>query len=145
MSSGRSARLPPTPISAANVVRHVVDVTALTAIDRRHPHSGYAASATATPTAAASAAAAAAPANRADMCHVPLHDGAACRPLPVADAAAAAVAAACVDVGAADRPMSLAVATSQVLDSLSERERQIIMDVLQRDEQVRRRDATRIM
>lgn len=39
----------------------------------------------------------------------------------------------------------LAVATSQVLDSLSDRERQIILDVLNRDEQVRQRDASRIM
>lgn len=39
----------------------------------------------------------------------------------------------------------LAVATSHVLDSLSDRERQIILDVLNRDEQVRQRDASRIM
>lgn len=39
----------------------------------------------------------------------------------------------------------LAVATSQVLDSLSDRERQIILEVLNRDEQVRQRDASRIM
>lgn len=39
----------------------------------------------------------------------------------------------------------LAVATSQVLDSLSDRERQIILEVLNRDEEVRQRDAGRIM
>ena len=39
----------------------------------------------------------------------------------------------------------LAVATSQVLDSLSEHERQIILEVLNRDEEVRQRDASRIM
>lgn len=39
----------------------------------------------------------------------------------------------------------LAAATSQVLDSLSEREKQMIMDVLSRDEGIRKRDAARIM
>ena len=39
----------------------------------------------------------------------------------------------------------LAVATSQVLDSLSDRERQMILEVLHRDEGVRQRDAARIM
>ena len=39
----------------------------------------------------------------------------------------------------------LAIATSQVLESLSDHERQIIMDVLSRDENVRQRDAARIM
>lgn len=39
----------------------------------------------------------------------------------------------------------LSVATSQVLDSLSDRERQIIFDVLNRDEEVRQRDSARIM
>jgi hypothetical protein len=39
----------------------------------------------------------------------------------------------------------LAVATSQVLDSLSDHERQIIMNVLNRDEGVRQTEATRIM
>lgn len=39
----------------------------------------------------------------------------------------------------------LAVATSQVLDSLSERERQIILDVLNRDEELRQKDTARIV
>lgn len=39
----------------------------------------------------------------------------------------------------------LAVATSQVLESLSDRERQMILEVLNRDEDVRQRDAARIM
>lgn len=39
----------------------------------------------------------------------------------------------------------IAVTTTQVLDSLSERERQIILNVLSRDEGVRQRDAARIM
>lgn len=39
----------------------------------------------------------------------------------------------------------LAVATSQVLENLSDHERQIIMDVLSRDENLRHRDAARIM
>lgn len=39
----------------------------------------------------------------------------------------------------------LAVATSQVLESLSEREKQIIYNVLNRDEEVRQRDAARLM
>lgn len=38
----------------------------------------------------------------------------------------------------------LADATSQVLESLSDREKQIILDVLKRDEEVRLRDAARI-
>lgn len=38
-----------------------------------------------------------------------------------------------------------AAATSQVLDSLSERERQMIINVLKRDDSVRQRDAARIM
>ncbi|CAD6992963.1 unnamed protein product [Ceratitis capitata] len=39
----------------------------------------------------------------------------------------------------------LAVATSQVLENLSEAERKMIIEVLNRDENVRQRDATRIM
>ncbi|XP_051863769.1 uncharacterized protein LOC117575628 isoform X5 [Drosophila albomicans] len=39
----------------------------------------------------------------------------------------------------------LAVATSQVLENLSENERKMIIEVLNRDESVRQRDATRIM
>lgn len=39
----------------------------------------------------------------------------------------------------------LAVATSKVLESLSENERKMIIEVLNRDESVRQRDATRIM
>lgn len=39
----------------------------------------------------------------------------------------------------------LAAATSQVLDSLSDCERKMIIDVLSRDEGLRQRDATRIM
>lgn len=39
----------------------------------------------------------------------------------------------------------LAVATTQVLDSLNEHERQIILDVLNRDEGVRQRDAARLL
>lgn len=39
----------------------------------------------------------------------------------------------------------LAVTTSQVLDSLSDREKQIILDVLNRDEEVRQRESARIM
>lgn len=39
----------------------------------------------------------------------------------------------------------LAVATSQVLDNLSDKERQMILEVLNRDEGVRQRDAARIM
>ncbi|KAI8119662.1 hypothetical protein CVS40_9007 [Lucilia cuprina] len=39
----------------------------------------------------------------------------------------------------------LAVATSKVLESLSENERKMIIEVLNRDENVRQRDATRIM
>lgn len=39
----------------------------------------------------------------------------------------------------------LAAATSQVLDSLSDRERRIIINVLKRDDNVRQRDAARIM
>ncbi len=39
----------------------------------------------------------------------------------------------------------LAIATSQVLDNLSDQERQIILNVLSRDESVRQREATRIM
>lgn len=39
----------------------------------------------------------------------------------------------------------LAVATTQVLDSLNEQERQIILDVLKRDEGVRQRDAARLL
>lgn len=39
----------------------------------------------------------------------------------------------------------LAVATTQVLDSLNEQERQIILDVLNRDEGVRQRDAARLL
>lgn len=39
----------------------------------------------------------------------------------------------------------LAAATSQVLDSLSDRERQMILEVLSRDEGIRQRDAARIM
>ena len=39
----------------------------------------------------------------------------------------------------------LAVSTSQVLENLSDHERQIIMDVLSRDENLRHRDAARIM
>uniref|UniRef100_A0A1I8P6F3 RabBD domain-containing protein n=3 Tax=Stomoxys calcitrans TaxID=35570 RepID=A0A1I8P6F3_STOCA len=38
----------------------------------------------------------------------------------------------------------LAVATSKVLESLSENERKMIIEVLNRDENVRQRDATRI-
>lgn len=38
-----------------------------------------------------------------------------------------------------------AVTTTQMLDSLSERERQIILDVLNRDEEVRQRDGARIV
>lgn len=40
---------------------------------------------------------------------------------------------------------NLAVTTTQMLDSLSERERQIILDVLNRDEEVRQRDGARIV
>lgn len=39
----------------------------------------------------------------------------------------------------------LALSTSQVLDSLTDHERSIILDVLSRDESVRQRDAARIM
>lgn len=39
----------------------------------------------------------------------------------------------------------LAVATSQVLENLSENERKMIIEVLNRDDSVRQRDATRIM
>ncbi|XP_070073785.1 keratin, type I cytoskeletal 13-like [Drosophila takahashii] len=39
----------------------------------------------------------------------------------------------------------LAVATSQVLENLSENERKMIIEVLNRDESVRQRDATRMM
>uniref|UniRef100_A0A1B0DQ28 RabBD domain-containing protein n=1 Tax=Phlebotomus papatasi TaxID=29031 RepID=A0A1B0DQ28_PHLPP len=39
----------------------------------------------------------------------------------------------------------LAAATSQVLDNLSERERQMILSVLHRDEGIRQREAARIM
>lgn len=39
----------------------------------------------------------------------------------------------------------LAAATSQVIDSLSDHEKQIIIKVLNRDENVRQRDAARIM
>jgi hypothetical protein len=39
----------------------------------------------------------------------------------------------------------LAVSTSQVLDSLTDHERSIILDVLSRDESIRQRDAARIM
>lgn len=39
----------------------------------------------------------------------------------------------------------LAISTSQVLDSLTDHERSIILDVLSRDESVRQRDAARIM
>uniref|UniRef100_A0A1A9Z774 Uncharacterized protein n=1 Tax=Glossina pallidipes TaxID=7398 RepID=A0A1A9Z774_GLOPL len=39
----------------------------------------------------------------------------------------------------------LAVATSQVLENLTENERKMIIEVLNRDENVRQRDATRIM
>lgn len=39
----------------------------------------------------------------------------------------------------------VAVTTSQVLDSLSDREKQIILDVLNRDEEVRQRESARIM
>ncbi|KAL7728743.1 hypothetical protein ACLKA6_004111 [Drosophila palustris] len=39
----------------------------------------------------------------------------------------------------------LAVATSQVIENLSENERKMIIEVLNRDESVRQRDATRIM
>ncbi|EDV90615.1 GH14083 [Drosophila grimshawi] len=39
----------------------------------------------------------------------------------------------------------LAVATTQVLENLSETERKMIIEVLNRDESVRQRDATRIM
>lgn len=147
MSSGRSARLPPTPISAANVVRHVVDVTALTATIGHHHHqqrqqSTAAASSSFVDYSVATATAAAnttfdmaaprqptsAAAMRANVAGVVAPDGrttAAVRPL--------------------DLERDLSVTSSQVLESLSDRERQIILDVLQRDEQVRRLDATRIM
>lgn len=127
MSSGRSARLPPTPVSAANVVRHVVDVTALSAIGH-HQRTGY-------PSLATTTAPAMAPAGRTEMREP--HGGVATR--------SRHGAAADADVDASGPPLTLAVAASQVLDSLSEHERLIILDVLQRDEQVRRRDATRIM
>jgi len=39
----------------------------------------------------------------------------------------------------------LAAATSQVLENLSDKERQMILNVLNRDEGVRQRDAARIM
>lgn len=39
----------------------------------------------------------------------------------------------------------LALSTSQVLDSLTDHERSIILDVLSRDESIRQRDAARIM
>jgi hypothetical protein len=39
----------------------------------------------------------------------------------------------------------LAMSTSQVLDSLTDHERSIILDVLSRDESIRQRDAARIM
>lgn len=39
----------------------------------------------------------------------------------------------------------LTIATSQVLENLSDQERQIILNVLSRDESVRQREATRIM
>lgn len=39
----------------------------------------------------------------------------------------------------------LALSTSQVLDSLTDHERSIILDVLSRDETIRQRDAARIM
>lgn len=39
----------------------------------------------------------------------------------------------------------LALSTSQVLDSLTDHERSIILDVLTRDESIRQRDAARIM
>ncbi|GAB0092468.1 uncharacterized protein DMENIID0001_074620 [Sergentomyia squamirostris] len=39
----------------------------------------------------------------------------------------------------------LSTATSQVLDNFTERERQIILNVLHRDEAIRQREAARIM
>lgn len=46
--------------------------------------------------------------------------------------------------GDASTPPDLAVAT-QVLGTLTERQRKMVLEVLQRDEQVRRMDATRMM
>lgn len=189
MSSGRSARLPPTPITASNVVRHVVDVSTL------HHHTAYNSSQHQSP------------ASTVVVGHQTIHTGGAYvsgvvggsgmsgsggvsggggvgmvggNGVGVVGGSVGGVGVGggggggvgggyvggvmMVDTGGVRSAVGsarnsaassrdalnalgpeLAMATSQVLDSLSDRERQIILDVLNRDEQVRQRDAARIM
>lgn len=124
MSSGRSARLPPTPINASNaanvVSRHVVDVHAS---PLGHNGGARPPPPTSQPIAIPAAAPAAATVSN--------------------DAIAVTASAVAASLPRTLAP-ELAQATSQVLCNMSEHERQIILDALRRDEQFRRVDEQRI-
>ncbi|XP_073814610.1 bitesize isoform X5 [Musca autumnalis] len=136
MSSGRSARLPPTPNApnnkqwapnsstpAATSSLHETNSNNLNMYHHQHQYSNT----TAVP----------------GMTHMTggMGDSGLSDVITTADAATEGIPGETIEALGPE----LAVATSKVLESLSENERKMIIEVLNRDESVRQRDATRIM
>lgn len=138
MSSGRSARLPPTP-NAPNTRQWVPNSTATTTgTSHGNLHEPNSNNLMYQYNNAASV-----PANMSHH-HMTGIAGMADNTTDViqtADAATEGIPGETIDALGPE----LAVATSKVLESLSENERKMIIEVLNRDENVRQRDATRIM
>ncbi|ALC47173.1 CG17304 [Drosophila busckii] len=153
MSSGRSARLPPTPTQNANNKHRVAaaaEPNSNNMLQYSSSSSGSNATGNASSAAAASGMGMGMGMGMAGMGIIPTASehsygniGTLSTGVSVAtsDAATDGIPGDTIDVLGPE----LAVATTQVLESLSDNERKMIIEVLNRDESVRQRDATRIM